>query len=221
MPSTRQRPRRTRRTTPAILSVRTNVQHVLDVQRGLQRRKLDQAPQPNPAVQEWLSQAGPDGQPQTERPPAGLWNTLGSDERAAVDRQLKANAHGEAADAGQYGHFVLIPSPNSMGPAPRHRLSGPQPNSLRIRRPTRRSKTGQIMPSRLSAIRRMTVRMADRRRPAALAGGPRPLGQDQDSLQEIWTRRRGARGHFRRRFCRQTPAADRRTGKAEGRRRRT
>jgi hypothetical protein len=48
-------------------------------------------------VQEWLSQTGPGGQTQTERPPAALWNMLGPEERAAVDQQLAANARGEAS----------------------------------------------------------------------------------------------------------------------------
>ncbi len=100
--------------------LRADVQHVLDVQHGLQKRGLDRAatPQPNQVLQEWLSQTGPDGQPQTERPPAALWNTLRPEERAAIDRQLKANAHGEAADAGSSGHFVLIPGPDSIGWVP-------------------------------------------------------------------------------------------------------
>src|SRR6202040_1726959 len=58
------------------------------------------------------------GQLQTERPPAALWNTLGPEERAAVDRQLKANAHGEATDEGATGHWVLIPGPDSIGWTP-------------------------------------------------------------------------------------------------------
>jgi hypothetical protein len=100
--------------------LQTDVQHVLDVQHGLQKRGLDQVatPKPNPAVQEWLLQTGPDGQPQIERPPAAIWNTLGPEERAAVDRQLKANAHGEAADEGATGHFEVVPGPSSIGWVP-------------------------------------------------------------------------------------------------------
>jgi len=100
--------------------LQTDVQHVLDVQHGLQKRGLDQAAtqKPNQAVQEWLSKTGPGGEPQTERPPAAIWNTLGPEERAAVDQHLKANAQGEAADAGSTGHFEVIPGPSSIGWVP-------------------------------------------------------------------------------------------------------
>jgi hypothetical protein len=91
--------------------LQADVQHVLDVQHGLQKRGLDQAaaPQPNQALQDWLSQTAPDGQPQTERPPAAIWSTLGPEERAAVDRQLSANAGGETSDATPPGEMQLLP----------------------------------------------------------------------------------------------------------------
>jgi len=110
--------------------LQTDVQHVLDVQHGLQKRGLDQAAEqgPNQAVQAWLSQTGPNnGQPQIERPPAALWSTLSPEERTTVDQQLKANAHGEAADEGTTGNFVVIPGPSSIGWVPEASPQQPPP----------------------------------------------------------------------------------------------
>jgi len=120
--------------------LQTDVQHVLDVQHGLQKRGLDQVatPKPNPAVQEWLLQTGPDGQPQIERPPAAIWNTLGPEERAAVDRQLTANAHGEAADEGTTGHFEVVPGPSSIGWVPQ-----PPPQQPSTEQPPTQQPPGQ------------------------------------------------------------------------------
>jgi hypothetical protein len=71
-------------------------QHFIDTTFGQKKRDAIQAKAAlNQAVTDWLNQPGPDGQPQTDRPPLSVWTLLSPEQQQAVDTALAQNADPE------------------------------------------------------------------------------------------------------------------------------
>lgn len=78
-------------------SQRATNQHVIDVQFGKQKRQYVEARAAlTQAAPDWLAKPGPDGGPQTERPPMPLWIKLDADQQRQTDIVLAQNARGLA-----------------------------------------------------------------------------------------------------------------------------